>query len=393
MTDTPAQSLLQKTISALPKAPPLIVFSGMPGAGKARLAKKIFPDFASCDLFDELPGSPIQTEPWTFFSNNAPKLIINNADLYPEILRYLPEPASGKQIVLIGNFHKSVLLPLIQGGKAAIFWVDPSPAGSKTAVRGSAFAITPEPVRISYPEIGFFDSVRNGGLPRPQSLVTTGRFYADWLSEFFRDTVERRWHVEKTSQFMAFLKALARSSASEINHSVLAKEAGVSYRTAMYWAEFLLEAGVLFEIPSLVLGVRRQVRRSKVLFSDSGLQCFLLGIRSTEEMVSSPYYENIIESCALAAILKSYRSRGLTPEVFYYRDTSGKTIPCVIQTNYGYVPVGFLTQNAQDPAKVLREMGVLSRIGLRAADPVFLTDGTVVRESSDIALVSISDIG
>ena len=54
----------------------------------------------------------------------------------------------------------------------------------------------------------------------------------------------------------------------------------------------------------------------------------------------------------------------------------------------GYVPVGFYTSQARDPKLVLREMKVLGRMGERVEEPVLITDGTLIAEKTDVALIS-----
>jgi hypothetical protein len=52
------------------------------------------------------------------------------------------------------------------------------------------------------------------------------------------------------------------------------------------------------------------------------------------------------------------------------------------------VPVGFYTSQARDPKLVLREMKVLGRMGERVEEPVLITDGTLIAEKTDVALIS-----
>ena len=225
-------------------------------------------------------------------------------------------------------------------------------------------------------------------MPRPAKQMTTHAFYESWLAGFFDQVVRGTLRVAKELQFFRYLKALAEANMTELNHYKLSEIAGISYGTAIYWTDFLVSVGVIIEIPSLQLPTRRQVKRPKVCFADSGLLCHLLDCRTTEDLMTSPFYEKIFEGFVAAELIKGYAAWGEISPVTYYRDTSKKHIDLLVHTKRGYVPVGFYTNKARDSKLVLREMKVLGRMGERVEEPVLITDGTLITEKTDVALIA-----
>lgn len=382
---------LGNTLTIEGQRPALTVISGMPGVGKTVLAQSAFSDLAYVDLAEVSASSLARASAADFFSVYGARLVIDSADAVEGLIEALPETPDA-EIVLVGNFSGRNRELLAARG-ARFLTLMPLCLAESRGRNPRPFALEPVPVRISYPEAGFFESLRVGFMPRSAQSVFSGTYYEKWLSAFFAQTLSLKYRVAKLPEFLAFMRALARTNASEINHYALARQARCSYRTAIYWAEYLLAEGVLLEIPSLVVGVRRQIRRPKTVFADTGLLCYLLGIADTHALIGSPSYQGIVEGFAASEIIKSYRAWGKDAPLFYYRDTSFKNVPFVVKTPYGYVPLLFLTKRARDPAIALREAKVLSRIGLATAPAVFFTDGSVTRATTEHALFSLSEIG
>lgn len=55
---------------------------------------------------------------------------------------------------------------------------------------------------------------------------------------------------------------------------------------------------------------------------DSGLACYLLGLRSVAELERSPFLGSLFEGFVAAEIVKSQADRGMRKELYYSRDYS-----------------------------------------------------------------------
>lgn len=365
----------------------VIVIEGMYRVGKTTLAKQAFADCAYVDLADLSPKMLAQASPREFFALYGQRLIVDNIEAAPELLNHLPAGPHVK-IVLVGNLTDEQRQALMQNGAAKAYTLMPLSQRETAGTTSEPFAQQSVPVTMSYPGPYFLDILRNGSLPRPAIQMTTHAFYESWLAGFFDQVVGNTMRVAKQALFYQYLKALAQNNMCELNHFALAETAGISYGTAMYWTRYLLNCGLLLEIPSLILPQRRQVKRPKVCFSDSGLLCHLLGCVSSDDLANHPAYAQIVEGFVVAEIMKGYRAWGQEAPIFFYRDTSKKHISWLLSTSRGYLPMGLLSQHGRKEAQMMREMLVLSRMGETVTDPVLVTDGTLMKEHTDIALIS-----
>jgi predicted AAA+ superfamily ATPase len=93
----------------------------------------------------------------------------------------------------------------------------------------------------------------------------------------------------------------------------------------------LHHAPAIFNRASLHVNIgKRLIKTPKLYFYDTGLLCYLLGIRSPGQLELHPLRGAIFESWVASEILKVYANRGETPLMFFYRDRSGTEVDFVI---------------------------------------------------------------
>ena len=344
----------------------LFLISGMPGVGKTSLVKAVFSDLAYVDLNDIYPRNLARTQPADFFSVYGNRLIVDGIEKAPELTDFLPTDDSS-QIVLVGYLPAEKKNLLIEYGGLKCHCVLPFSQREYAQKEPCLWGNEVIPLRISYPQPGFFDVIRNGFLPRSDLAQSTASFYESWLAEFFANHVRDVLHAYKDALFFRYMKVLAEHNMQELNHSKYAKEAGISYATAIYWTDFLLDCGVLLEVPSMKLKERRQVKRSKLTYADSGLLAFLLGCSSGEELY-------------------------LRAPIFFYRDTARKHVELAIESPNGWLPIAFLSQKAPSMKESIRHGDVLIKIGGACQDMLFVSDGTLAVETTSYPIVAASSL-
>lgn len=95
----------------------------------------------------------------------------------------------------------------------------------------------------------------------------------------------------------------------------------------------LLEASfVAFRLPAFHANIRKRlVKMPKLFFHDTGLACWLLGIRSSEQLLSHPLRGPIFETWVVSEILKHRTNQGMSRGVSFYRDRNGAEVDLVIE--------------------------------------------------------------
>ena len=90
-------------------------------------------------------------------------------------------------------------------------------------------------------------------------------------------------------------------------------------------------SGLILRIPPYYRNAgKRLVKTPKIYFADSGLACHLLGIRSRQELASSPFSGAVFEGFVISEIIKAQQARGLEGEVYYFRDEQGLEVDIVL---------------------------------------------------------------
>ena len=139
-------------------------------------------------------------------------------------------------------------------------------------------------------------------------------------------------NVGDLQTFSGFLKLCAGRTAQEINLSKLGSDAGVSHNTVRAWLSVLETSYIIHRLPSWHTSIRKQVVKApKLHFFDSGLVCYLLGIREPGQLLHHPLRGAIFESWVISETYKALVHSGLQPGLFHYREARGPEIDLLIE--------------------------------------------------------------
>ena len=117
----------------------------------------------------------------------------------------------------------------------------------------------------------------------------------------------------------------------------ISKDLGVSAPTIKQWLSILESSFIihLLEPDSNNLG-RAVVKTPKLYFTDTGLLCHLLRLESKEELLLSSYKGAIVETFAVAELLKSRYNKGKKPELTFFRDAKGFEVDTIADWKHTY---------------------------------------------------------
>jgi predicted AAA+ superfamily ATPase len=133
--------------------------------------------------------------------------------------------------------------------------------------------------------------------------------------------------------FQRFVTLCAGRTGQLLNISALASETGVSQPTAKAWLSILEASFVVFRLPAFHPGiVKRLVKMPKLHFVDTGLACWLLGIRTADHLRTHPLRGPLFETWVVAEIMKQRTNRGESGGLFHYRDRHGTEADLIIQS-------------------------------------------------------------
>jgi hypothetical protein len=180
---------------------------------------------------------------------------------------------------------------------------------------------------------GFYPPIHDRGIP-PEV----------WLSDYVRTYVERDLrtlvNIGDLETFERFVKLCAGRVGQLLNYSSLASDCGVAVDTARRWISVLKTSFIAFTLPPHHRNFNKRVIKSpKLYFHDTGLACFMLGIRNQDQLFAHPLRGALFENYVVAEVVKAYFHHRVQSPVFFWRDQSGHEIDLLIEEGNVLHPV------------------------------------------------------
>jgi hypothetical protein len=290
-------------------------------------------------------------DPRGFLAEHRDGAILDEVQRVPELLSYLQgevddDPAPGR-FILTGSANITLLQTVSQSlaGRTALLTL--LPLGRE------------EVLRFPSPPHDLLETLWTGAYP---AILDRQLPPADWLASYAATYVERdvRQLLNITDQvaFQGFLRLAASRSAQLLNLSALGADAGITHNTARAWVSVLEASYIVFRLAPLQANVTsRLVKTPKLHFHDSGLLCYLLGIRDPQQLRHHPLRGAIFETWVVSEIVKSRLHRGLPLSLWFYRDRKGTEVDAVVERGDAFVAVE--TKSGQTMAEDF--LGALAR--------------------------------
>lgn len=103
-------------------------------------------------------------------------------------------------------------------------------------------------------------------------------------------------------------------------------------QTAKAWLSILQASFIVFLLPAWSGNLRKRlVKMPKLHFYDTGLVCWLLGLRSAEQLRTHPLRGAIFETWVASEVLKHRANAGERGGVYFYRDQHGLEADLLIE--------------------------------------------------------------
>lgn len=315
---------LQSTLRELATYYPVVTVTGPRQSGKTTLCRATFPDkpYRSLEALDERAFAT--GDPRGFLAQFPDGAVLDEVQQAPGIVSYIQglvdmRPVAG-QYILTGSQHLGLTATVSQSlaGRTGMLYL--LPLGLDELARFPGHPTT------------LYDMLRRGGYPRIfDQGIPAERWLADYATTYVERDVRSLLNIGDLNAFRDFLKLCAGRTAQVLNYSDLGADAGVSYNTAKAWLSVLEASFICFRLPAWHANVSKQVAKApKLHFFDSGLVCYLLGIRHEGELIYHPHRGAIFESWAAAEVYKARVHRGLPAALSHLRRPRGEEVDLVV---------------------------------------------------------------
>jgi predicted AAA+ superfamily ATPase len=275
----------------------------------------------------------VKRDPRGFLSQYRSGVIIDEVQRAPDVLSYIQgevdeDPSPGRYI-LTGSANFSLMQSLSQ-----------SLAG-RTAV-ANLFPLSLDELNLFENAPGdLFSTLCCGGYPAIfDRNLPPNEWYGSYVGTYVERDVRQILNVTDLTTFQTFLRLCAGRTGQLLNLSQLGADCGITHNTSRAWLSVLETGYVLFRLPPFHSSFKKRlVKTPKLHFYDAGLLCFLLGIRSPDQLINHPMRGAIFESWVVSEIVKARAHHGLPMDLFHFRDRKGFEIDVVFARNQELVAV------------------------------------------------------
>ena len=308
---------------------PSITLTGPRQSGKTTLCRALFPEHR----YETLEAPDVRAfaaeDPRAFLAQFPEGALLDEVQRAPDLLSYLQgiidaDPVPGRWI-LTGSQNLSLLESVSQSlaGRTAVYNLLP-------LTRGETIRFPRHPATLE-------GTLFTGSYPR---IFDEGQDVSEWLGSYVATYIERDVrtisNVGDLAAFQRFVTLCAGRTAQLLNYSWLAGDCGISQPTAKAWLSILETGFIAFRLPILHANLRKRlVKMPKLHFYDTGLVCWLLGIRTPDQLRVHPLRGAIFETWVVSEIAKHRANRGEAGGLSFYRDRNGAEADLTIENPMG----------------------------------------------------------
>lgn len=305
---------------------PVLFVTGPRQSGKITLLKNLLPEYAYVNLefpdVRERVGEDIRS---FLIENQDTGVIIDEAQRLPHLFSYLQgfvdETRKMGRFVLSGSQNYL----LMEGDSQSL-------SGRVGLLNLYPFT-TEELADTAYRHDDPFDYIYRGMYPAVYDRnITPPDFYPGYIRTYVERDVRTLKNIGDLDRFHRFLQLCAGRIGQVLNFSSLANDLGIDHKTAKAWLSVLQAGYIVFLLaPHHRSFNKRVIKQSKLYFYDTGLAAFLTGIRHRQELDTFHLRGSLFENFIIAEYVKGMHHRGLEPDAWFFRDSTGNEVDLIIE--------------------------------------------------------------
>ena len=323
----------QKPLQEAAGGYPVLVVVGPRQSGKTTLCKATFPKHPYASLEDPDVQRFAVSDPRGFLQQFPDGALLDEVQRAPELLSYLQgivdQSEHAGQFVLTGSQQLDVLAGVTQtlAGRAAILNLLPFSYGEIAKAKLAPESLTELLHKGLYPPI--YD----------RHLDPRG-WYGNYVQTYVERDVRQLINVRDLGSFQVFLRLCAGRTGQLLNLSSLAADCGITHNTAKAWISALEASYIVTTLrPHFSNFGKRMVKTPKLYFLDPGLAAWLLEIANPDQLRSHPLRGPLFETWVVSELIKGRTNRGLTSNLYFWRDRRGLEVDVVLDRGTTLVPI------------------------------------------------------
>jgi predicted AAA+ superfamily ATPase len=321
----PVERHLRPVLQRRATKSPVVVLTGPRQSGKTTLVRTVFADKPYANLESPDVRQRALADPRGFLDGFPEGAVLDEVQRAPDLLSYIQVDVDGRRQpgrwILTGSQNLLLLAGVSQSlaGRAALLELWPFSLAELRAAGWMAEEL--------------FSLLWRGAYP---ALFDRGEDATEWLASYVATYVERdvrqTLNIGDLLAFQTFLRLAATRTGQLLNLSQLGSDTGITHNTAKSWVGVLEASYLALRLPPFHRNLgKRLVKTPKLHLLDSGIACYLLGIRTPEELRLHPLRGAIMESWVCSEIMKAHLNAGQRPRLSFFRDAHGLELDAIVE--------------------------------------------------------------
>ena len=307
---------------------PVVTVLGPRQSGKTTLCRMAFPDNPYVNLEQPDVREFAQQDPKTFLAQFPDGAVLDEIQNVPSLLSWIQvltdaDPRKGR-FVLTGSHQLQVSAQVTQSlaGRTAVLELLPLSL-SELAKASDLPTVEPADANVLMLQ-GGYPRIHAQGMP-PEVMLS------DYFATYVERDVRQLINLRHLREFGQCVRLLAGRTGQLLNQTSLGNEVGVSSNTITQWLSILEASFLVFSLAPWSVNIgKRLVKSPKIYFYDVGLACWLLGIKTVEQLQHHPLRGALFENLVVLEVLKSLRNQGLRDPLYFFRDSNGLEIDLLL---------------------------------------------------------------
>lgn len=308
---------------------PVVTVLGPRQSGKTTLCRMAFADKPYVNLEQPDVREFALQDPHAFLAQYPDGVVLDEIQNAPALLSWIQvltdaDPRKGR-FVLTGSHQLQVNAQVTQSlaGRTAVVELLPLSLSELVAAGKWSGASAEDVNRM----------MLMGGYPRIHALdMPPDIMLSDYFATFVERDLRQLINLRHLREFSQCVRLLAGRTGQLMNQSSLGNEVGVSSNTITKWLSILEASFLVFSLAPWSVNIgKRMVKSPKVYFYDVGLACWLLGIKTVEQLQHHPLRGALFENLVVLEVMKSLRNQGLHDPLYFFRDSNGLEIDLLLE--------------------------------------------------------------
>ncbi len=314
---------LQKMLTKFP----IVSLTGPRQSGKTTLLKSVFTNYKYYNLERIDIRDIIMADPMGFLNSAGPYVIFDEVQNLPELFSYIQVVSD--DLNTNGQY-------ILSGSQSFILnnHISQSLAGRVSINNLFPFDI------MELPQVFDWDvkqTIIKGFYPRiHDQKIEPEDFYPSYLQTYIERDIRTLKAVENLHNFSRFIGLCAGRIGQILNLTSLANDAGIAVNTAKSWLSLLEASYIVFLLQPYFNNFNKRIIKSpKIYFYDTGIASSILRISNPEILQTHYLYGALFENLVIGEIIKSQAHNGKRPSVYYWHESNGMEIDCIVDNGEG----------------------------------------------------------